>query len=150
MPTQVGSSRPKPKLAAGRTTIAPIAGAKPTIDSSDRSNLPVMMTSDSASTTRASAADEVRIVMMLACAEEDRADQAADDDQHDQRRKKRQVAEAARPRSDRRRRRRDGSALAGHAALLVTRHRSYSFDRGDESVVAPARLVFGHDRRHGA
>ncbi len=65
MPTKVGSSKPKPKLAAGTTTMAPIAGANPYTDSSDRSNLPVMMTSDSASTTRASAADEVRMVLIL-------------------------------------------------------------------------------------
>ena len=32
MPTKVGSSRPKPKLAAGITTIAPIAGAKPKVE----------------------------------------------------------------------------------------------------------------------
>ena len=65
-PTAVGTSTPKPKLAAGRTSMAPIAGAKPAVDSSDRSNLPVMTISDSASTTSASAADEVRMVMMLA------------------------------------------------------------------------------------
>ena len=29
MPTALGNSKPKPKLAAGTTIIAPIAGAKP-------------------------------------------------------------------------------------------------------------------------
>src|SRR3984957_2297379 len=35
------------------------------MDSSDKSNLPVMMTSDSASTTSARAAEEVRIVLIF-------------------------------------------------------------------------------------
>ena len=50
----------------GQDHHAPIAGAKPAVDSSDRSNLPVMTISDSASTTSASAADEVRMVVRLA------------------------------------------------------------------------------------
>ena len=53
IPTVVGSSNPKPNEAAGSTTIAPIAGAIPTVDSSERSKRPLMMISDSASTTSA-------------------------------------------------------------------------------------------------
>ena len=94
MPTAVGSSRPKPKLAAGSTTMAPIAGAKPTVDSSDRSNLPVMMTSDSASTTSASAAEEVRMVVMLAWVRKTGLTKPPMTMSSDERRQQRQVAEA--------------------------------------------------------
>ena len=102
---------------------APIAGAKPTVDSSDRSNLPVMMISDSASTTSASAADEVRMVVMLAWRQEDRADQRADDDQHDQRRQEGEVAQARDRDACRWRRRRRVSATRRRArCVLITRH----------------------------
>ena len=56
-PAAAGHSNPKPAEAAGITSIAPTAGAMPTVDSSERSNLPVSTISDSASTTSANAAD---------------------------------------------------------------------------------------------
>ena len=96
MPTLLGSSKPKPKLAAGTTEHGADRRARSRRStSSDRSNLPVMMISDSASTTRASAADEVRMVMMLAGGQEDRADQRADDDEQDERRQERKIAQPA-------------------------------------------------------
>src|SRR4051794_6560489 len=56
-PAAAGHCVPNPAEAAGITSIAPTAGAMPTVDSSDKSNLPVSTISDSASTTSASAAD---------------------------------------------------------------------------------------------
>jgi hypothetical protein len=62
IPAKAGHSVPKPD---GITSSAPIAGAMPTVDSSDRSNLPVISTSDSPSTTSASAADAPRMLIRL-------------------------------------------------------------------------------------
>jgi len=65
-PAATGHSVPKPPEAAGITSMAPTAGAMPTVDSTDRSNLPVMMISDSASTTSARAAEAPRMLTRLA------------------------------------------------------------------------------------
>ena len=128
--------------AAGSTTIAPIAGAKPTVDSSDRSNLPVMMISDSASTTRARAAEEVRIVVMLAWLRKTgltNVPTMMSTTSAGSSARSRSRATAIRPADGERTR---ASATGAEALLLVTLN---PLDRGDESVVAPSRLVFGHD-----
>src|SRR5690349_11720052 len=62
MPAKAGHCVPKPD---GMTSSAPTAGAMPTVDSSDRSNLPEISTSDSPSTTSASAADAPRMLIRL-------------------------------------------------------------------------------------
>jgi hypothetical protein len=66
IPTAVGSPIPNPDDVLGMTSIAPRAGAIPTMDSSERSNLPVMMISDSATTTNVRAAEDPRMLTILA------------------------------------------------------------------------------------
>ena len=60
-----GQPNPNPPEAEGSSSNAPIAGAMPTVDSSERSNLPLISTSDSPSTTSASAADEPSTLIRL-------------------------------------------------------------------------------------
>src|SRR5260370_28238588 len=56
----------EPPMLAGVKRHAPIIGSSPTVDSSERSNLPEIKTSDSASTTRARIDDCCKIVRIFA------------------------------------------------------------------------------------
>ena len=78
----------------------------PTVDSSDKSNLPVSTISDSASTTSASAADAPRTLIRFALREKARADERAD---REQQRERGQQREIAKPREF------DARTLAAHA-----------------------------------
>ena len=93
-PAAAGHCMPKPADAAGITSIAPTAGAMPTVDSSDKSNLPVSTISDSASTTSANAADAPSTLIRFALRQKARADKRADHDQQSERGQQGQFAQA--------------------------------------------------------
>src|SRR3954470_697612 len=136
-----GSSVPQPDWAAGRTRRAPTAGAMPTTDSRERSNLPVIRTRDSASTTMARAAEAPRMEIRLRSVRNESLTNAPST-MRSNRAGTRASSRARRSRTVRAARV-SGTRTCFTGGACVSAMVVHSFDGGDQLVVAPAGRVLG-------
>ncbi len=92
-PRRASPCRGRSRWPSARTSDHASAGARPIVDSSDRSNLPLIRISDSASTSRDSSVCCCSTLIRLAEGQEHRVDEIADDQQRDDHRDQREVAQ---------------------------------------------------------
>ena len=148
-PAAAGHSKPNPADAAGITSIAPTAGAMPTVDSSDKSNLPVSTISDSASTTSASAADAPRMLIRFAFVRKlglTNAPIASSNASAGNSARSRNRASSMRGRLPRTPTPAPGAAPASAGLETLFFMETHSFDRCNQFMVLPAGRKFGDDR----
>ena len=115
MPRTGPHSVPAPKAATGTISHAATIGARPKVDSSDRSMPPIMMIRLSPTTTMPERRDLLADAGQVRNREEDRARDRADDQEHDDHRQERRAAHE-----------RHGSQPAASAARTAARARWWS------------------------